>query len=65
MATAKTQDAPEAKPLRWVVVWPAVSLHIDGNPEPVIVKKGAYLPDEAADQGPRLKALGAVRAVSP
>lgn len=48
----------------YIVAWAAVSVHIDGASEPVVVPQGERLPVEAAGQGPFLKSIGAVTAVA-
>lgn len=64
-APAPAEDVPSQEPvISYVVLWPAVSVHVDGNPEPVTVAKGERLPDEALDQGPFLKSIGAVAAIA-
>jgi hypothetical protein len=62
---APAEDVPSQEPVvGYVVLWPAVSVHLDGATEPVTVAKGERLPDAAAGQGPFLKSIGAVAAVA-
>lgn len=63
-AAADTPAEPSGPVTDYVVVWPAVSVHVAGQDEPLTVPQGATLPPEAAGQGPFLRGLGAVTAVT-